>query len=57
MTRTYKYGYVATRDFDYYEDSFRKGDPVPDDVFAEMWAEGGGTSNPRLDLPMKKKNG
>jgi hypothetical protein len=46
--------YVATEDFEYLDDSFKAGDPVPADVVADMWAEGGGSSNPRLQLPVRQ---
>lgn len=51
--------YVATSEFESFDENFndktyRVGDTVPDEVVAEMWAEGGGTSNPRLQLPVKR---
>jgi hypothetical protein len=55
MERTYDYGCIATEDFDYCDEEFTKGQPVPDDVYADMWAESGGSANARFQMPMKRK--
>ena len=51
--------YVATEEFEAFDENdqvrtFKRGDTVPDGVVADMWAEGGGTSNPRLRLPVRR---
>ncbi len=54
-----KPSYVATEEFEFYDENnvdrvYKVGDPVHESVVHEMWSEGGGTSNPRLQLPVRK---